>query len=255
MQNGQIADKNIQAKTYVNFIIDKSGSMAGIRHEARTTFNEQIQVIQKKSQDQEVVASVTIFNGEVEHPIWCQDIGKCKELTKDEYQPNGSTAMFDAIGMCIDKLKSECNDLDENRVSVLFIVVSDGQENSSRGRNDGLGNHISYGTRNDPTPIQQKIKEQQDTGRWTFTFLAANVNIMELAKTMGVAAGNTRSFDASKGGMIRASGEVSGALGTYLDSRSQYGAEIATRGVASAASMSSDKFFSEVVEDKNKESK
>ncbi len=243
---GQIADKQpVQAKTYVCFILDKSGSMASIQEEARTTFNEQIQVIREKAEDQEVVACVTLFNNVVGHPIWMQGIDKCKELTPDEYQPGGGTAMFDAIGFTVDKLKAECDDLDEDRVSVLFIVVSDGYENSSK----------EYGTYSDPTIIQNKIKEHQDTGFWTFTFLAANVNIMDLAQRMGVAVGNTRSFTSNKLGMVAARSAVTGALGNYFGSRGRYSAEVASTGAASAESMRSVDFYSSLDEDDSSEEK
>lgn len=258
---GQVANKNSARapKTYVCFILDKSGSMGSIREEARSTFNEQIQVIREKAQNQEVVASVTLFNGDVSFPIWMQDISKCKELTEDEYRPNGSTAMFDAIGYTIDRLKEDAkdengnNDINEDHVSVLFITVSDGYENASTGRTGDDGELIHYGDRSNPEPIQNLIKKQQDTGRWTFTFLAANQDIMELSKMMGVSAGNTRSFASTRKGMVAASQAVTGALGNYFDSRANYSAEIASAGVASADSMRSVDFYSSVDENDSSE--
>lgn len=210
---GQVAEKTKEdtPKTYVAILLDKSSSMSSIRDEARRTYNEQLQTIRDQAEGQEISLIHTQFASEVEYIFFNQNISVARDLEEDDYKPSGMTAFFDAIGMTIDQMKAEISDLDEDRVSVLFVVISDGYENCSK----------EY-PRNQPSKIQAKIKEMQDTGRWTFTFLAANVDVMKLADQMGVDVGNTRSFAASKDGMMAGSSAASRGMGRYLGSRSTY---------------------------------
>lgn len=212
---GQIATpplKLVKPKTYVALILDKSGSMGSIKFAAITTINEQIQTIKKLSKNQDVFIYQVHFSDQVDFLQSNVNIEVVNELSLEHYNPSGSTALYDAIGFTIDKMKKELTDLHEDHVSVLFIIVSDGEENDSK----------EYGSYLNPSMIQSKIKEMQETGRWTFTFLAANVDIMSLSKRMGVSVGNTRAFTASSAGMKIASAATTRGLDSFLRMRQNY---------------------------------
>ena len=59
------------------------------------------------------------------------------------------------------------------------------------------------------------IKEQEKTGRWTFTYLGASVNAQQIAKDMGISKGNIQQFAANSKGVKISTQNVTRGLGSY----------------------------------------
>ena len=167
-------------KTYVALILDSSGSMDIVRDKTRNDFNEQLQMLKEESNDPaneakkvllaedpenvpagiETRVTVVTFNNKVNFVDFDVDVNEITEITEDEYNPGGGTALYDAIGMTMDKFNDHYDFSDPN-VGVLFIVLTDGQENSSQKYMGQEGNKI----------IKDRIDELKETGKWTFTFM------------------------------------------------------------------------------------
>lgn len=145
-------------KTITTVILDASGSMDKIRQQAIRDYNEQIQQARENSKEQDVLLSLVTFNGEVYEHMWLESAKKATEASEDHYIPNGSTAMRDAIGYAIEKLKRTVKD-DEN-TSYLFVIISDGEENSSQ--------HVSAAA------LREMIEACQKTNRWTFSYIGCS---------------------------------------------------------------------------------
>jgi uncharacterized protein YegL len=198
-------------KSYVAIILDKSGSMDTIKNEAINHFNEQLQVLQEESSAPNKVAkkmlqnedsnavetyvSFITFNQNVTTLIENDDVNNISEIDSSTYEPGGTTALYDAIGQTIEKFQSY-DDINDPNVSVLFTIITDGQENASERFAGDSGRK----------KVKSQIDELQETGKWTFTFMGANQDVMETAVDgLGIRAGNTMSFDHSSEGMTVAS--------------------------------------------------
>lgn len=144
-------------KTYVAIILDQSGSMCDTKAEAVRGYNEQVQQMKLNSKEQDIFCSLVTFNGEVFEHLWCEPAEKLTEASPDDYITEGSTAMRDAIGYTIDKLKKTTNDKED--VAYLVVVISDGVENASR-----------HFTKNSLRALRNSV----DKTKWTFTYMGCD---------------------------------------------------------------------------------
>ena len=105
------------------FLIDRSGSMYGSEKDTIGGFNSFI----KREKDKGLNTKVTtiLFDHGYDVLYKRKDINDVCDLTSNEYYVRGSTALLDAIGRTIVTLEKEiCN-------KVLFVIMTDGMENSS----------------------------------------------------------------------------------------------------------------------------
>lgn len=193
-------------KTYVTFILDRSGSMDCVRDAAIEFFNSQVDILDEKAGQLETKVSLIVFSDEPEVVVFNEPAQNMCRLDREGYIPQGWTALNDAIGMGIDRIKKEINDWEDDSVSHLFVVVTDGMENCS--------SHY------DEAAISALMEELQKTGRWTFAWMAANQDVRKLADRYRIPVGNTMAFCTSAGGMHAASLHTNDALRTYYVSAS-----------------------------------
>lgn len=190
-------------KTYIAIILDKSGSMYGREQFAINSFNEQVQVA-RAAENQDIKITLTEFNHDVNIKVYNQDVGSAKEILLEEYKPNGGTALNDAIGYTVGKLRQE-PDIEEEHVSVLVIVISDGYENSSK----------EYKHHN----IKDLIGSLEATNHWTFTYIGTNdVKLSDIQATYGFEIMN---MTGSAAFASMDSQNVSTATTSYLGARGQ----------------------------------
>lgn len=169
----------VRYRNYVAIILDKSGSMESMRKEALDMYNNQVKALKNSKADMETYVSFITFNENVDEKVWCEDVDKAKEMTMKNYQPNGGTALFDAVGYTIEKFLNMEQSRDEN-TSFLFLIITDGEENSSQ---------IFKSER-----LSELILDVQKTDRWTFTYLGTSIDLSKVQKTMNLDGGNTLSY-------------------------------------------------------------
>lgn len=153
-------------------IVDESGSMSIIEHQALMGLNETLETVgkmQKLHPDME--QRVTLITFDDSHQRYIFDnvpVGKTHLLTKREYRPGGATPLYDAIGMGISKLNAQ-TEADDN---VLVTIITDGEENCSR----------EYNLKMVKTLIE-KLKKQN----WTFTLIGTdNLDVEGMAGSMAI---------------------------------------------------------------------
>jgi uncharacterized protein YegL len=172
-------------KTIYHFILDKSGSMQGSEKETINGFNTQLETLrglEKEFPDQQYIVSLTFFNNELYMPLQNGRISQVPNLDLPSYQPNGGTALLDAIGKAIFDIKRDHKaEIDADKASVVMVILTDGHENSSR--------FYSY------HDIARMITELDATGKWTFSFLGADLDAIHTAKMMNIRQENVISFD------------------------------------------------------------
>ena len=199
-----VTKKAKNLKTQVAIILDRSSSMGSCAKATVDAFNEQVKVIRDKSKGMKTNVSLFTFSDVPDEPqFFNEDAKMLKELTYEDYRPHGMTAMYDAVGMAIGKLK----DLREDKnTSYLVIVISDGQENHSREFNS--------------ESIAAKVKELQGTKHWTFSYLGANQDLSQVSKQLGIPMANTMAFQNTNAGVTACAPVMASAVGCFLSARS-----------------------------------
>lgn len=193
-------------KTYVSIILDRSGSMSGTRQLTVTGYNEQVEQIQTDAKDQDIFVSLVTFNGNVFEHFWNENADKLVKSSYEDYNPNGSTALYDALGYTIDKLQKTTQE--EEGTSYLIITITDGEENASQQYKDS-------------ELLKHKIESLQKDKNWTFTFMGCSKDSMfRLARATGTSVANCAVWNNSNsvgalGGLV----ENKKKLSKYFSSR------------------------------------
>jgi hypothetical protein len=168
----------------VQFIQDRSGSMANVWDETRSGFRSFVQDLKQKggADGVEYFLTLTVFDTQVETPIQAKAIADLTGDELDRHGPRGSTALYDAVGATV----KNTEDSNHGAEKVIVVIVTDGHENSSREwTKDGL---------------HALIDERLKAGNWTFTYLGTQPETWDDAASIGVAAGATVSYTAAQAG-------------------------------------------------------
>jgi uncharacterized protein YegL len=194
--------------TRIALVLDRSGSMQGIRSEALATFNEAIDRVRADAHKGaqaglDTTLSVVVFNQDVKDALVNVAAAEVRRLRSDEYVPAGMTALYDGVGRAIDLLE-DGGPMGEADAS-LVIVISDGHENSSR--------------RVTQSDLVERMQALESTEQWTFSFLMANVDVTDLSRQMRTEASNFDAWDASPDGMKVCRDALRTGVGEYLEDR------------------------------------
>ena len=157
--------------TELVFILDKSGSMSGMESDTIGGFNAMIE--KQKAQEGKAYVSTFLFSTHIEtlHDRKClEDI---QSLSDKDYQVGGCTALLDAVGYAIEHIQpihkyARKEDIPQH---TLFIITTDGMENAS--------------TKYTKDQVKKLICQQEKIG-WEFLFLAANIDAVEAAESIGI---------------------------------------------------------------------
>ncbi|RYG01998.1 MAG: VWA domain-containing protein, partial [Chitinophagaceae bacterium] len=162
----------MKKKTYYHIILDQSGSMQDCIDPTISGFNEQVQVVrslQQRYPEQEIRIGLTCFNDDVNIVSFARPVNEQRQLNRETYRPDGSTALYDAIGQTVLKIKDSIGNgalQSQDDVSMIVVILTDGYENASKLFNrQGIGN---------------LIRELEATGKWTFTYLGATIDAQEI---------------------------------------------------------------------------
>ncbi|MFB4168569.1 VWA domain-containing protein [Virgibacillus sp. JSM 102003] len=174
--------------TEIIFLLDRSGSMAGLESDTIGGFNAFIEK-QSKLEGETILTSV-LFDNKYE-VLWNGVDAKNVRLTENEYYVRGTTALLDAVGKTIldvgYRLSRSCKEQEPD--NVIVVITTDGMENASR--------EFSY------KKVKELIKHQQDKYNWEFIFMGANIDAAKEANNIGIVEQNAYNFEASEKGVER----------------------------------------------------
>jgi hypothetical protein len=166
--------------THIALILDKSGSMSVATQETKDSVVSYVKKVRKQITD--AFFTLTAFNTKSETWVESQPLNEVKiNSVLDKYIPTGSTALYDAVGSTIKKVRKVVGEQDK----ALVVIITDGQENSS----------VEY----DRKKLNKLINKLTDKGNWTFIFLGANVDSWAEANKIGIAPGNVGQYTYGKG--------------------------------------------------------
>lgn len=159
--------------THIMVILDRSGSMEVIRDDVIGGFNAFL----REQKAEPGTATLTLVQFDTQDPYevvhHARPIAEVPELTPATYVPRAQTPLLDVLGRAINDLEKQLADLPESErpESVIFVIVTDGRENSSREfRKDD---------------IAKMIKERTEQG-WQFVFLTAAFDAFTEARGLGI---------------------------------------------------------------------
>ena len=158
--------------TELVFILDRSGSMAGLEGDTIGGFNAMIEK-QKKEPGEAYVSTILFDNvSEVLHDRISLDT--IPKMTERDYTVRGCTALIDAIGGAIKHIGNihkyaRPEDVPEH---TMFIITTDGMENASR--------------RFSSDEVKKMIERQKAEFGWEFLFIGANIDAVQTAAQFGI---------------------------------------------------------------------
>ena len=166
--------------TELVFILDKSGSMAGLERDTIGGFNAMLD--KQKAQAGECRITTVLFDHRYELLHDRTDIRAVRLITAREYRVGGSTALLDALGKTIHKIATAQKNTSEpfRAKRVMFVIITDGEENASR----------EYAAKE----VKEAIRRQKSRYGWEFIFLGANIDAVETAGRFGIDAGRAANY-------------------------------------------------------------
>lgn len=174
--------------TDITVVLDRSGSMGACRQEAENGLAHFVEE-QKKVRGE---ALLTLVQFDTEYEFVHRGVN-VKSVGRHKLVPRGMTALLDAVGRAITETGDRLRAMPEAErpALVAFVIVTDGQENSSREFSKAR--------------IKSMIEHQTNVYNWQFTFLGANQDAFAEGHAMGIDAGGTAGWQADKAeGMFRA---------------------------------------------------
>ncbi len=160
--------------TELVFILDKSGSMAGLESDTIGGYNAML--ARQQAAAGTCIVTTILFNDKNDLLHDRCDLAAVRPLTKNDYQAGGTTALLDAIGLAITRTSSAQKELapGQQAKKVLFVIITDGEENSSR----------EFST----AKVKALIEQQKAEQGWEFIFLGANIDAVATAGSFGISA-------------------------------------------------------------------
>lgn len=175
--------------TEIVFILDRSGSMAGLERDTVGGFNSMIE--KQKKEKGSVLVSTVLFDNTAEVLHDRVDLEKIRLLTEKEYFVGGCTALLDAVGGAIHHIGNvhkyaRMEDVPER---TLFVIITDGEENASR----------YYSAKK----VKGMIERQKSRYGWEFLFLGANIDAVQTAGRFGISEDRAVNYNCdSRGTML-----------------------------------------------------
>ena len=158
--------------TELVFILDRSGSMSGLESDVVGGFNATLK--KQRAEEGSLLVSTVLFANEstVLHDRVAGD--DVSPMTEEDFCVGGCTALLDAVGGAIRHIGNihkyaRPEDVPEHTV---FVITTDGQENASR--------HFTQ------REVKAMIERQREKYGWEFIFLAANIDAVKAASSIGI---------------------------------------------------------------------
>lgn len=186
----------------VAFLLDETGSMQSVRDATISGFNEYIITLKNKHAD--ALLTLTLFSTEKYAKVTnLTPLAYVTPLSYETYQPSGGTPLYDSAARLIRETEDAAKPI-QPAPEVLFVIMTDGEENSSREFNRQRLFELIQG------------KERQG---WTFVYLGANQDAWAVGESIGVRSGSAMTYSSSVPGTGQMFGMMAQATDRHLSRR------------------------------------
>lgn len=177
---------NAKTTVFNLVILDESGSMGCVKKQTLSGCNEIIDSIKsadkENSRDVRSLISIYAFQDNPSCPSH-YIIKNCKaedarHITAKQYNPWGSTPLYDAVGETLSELKAIVETYED--ATAVVTIITDGEENSSR--------------RWTGAKVARLISQLKEQG-WTINLIGANIDVEEMARTICIDTDNAMAFE------------------------------------------------------------
>jgi len=163
------------------FILDRSGSMAGLENDTIGGFNSLIE--KQKTQEGECYVTTVLFDHMSETVHDRVKLSEIAPMTREQYYVRGSTALLDAVGSTINHISDIHKYIRKEDVpaKTLFVITTDGMENASR--------------KYTADAVKKLVGQKKEMDNWEFLFLGANIDAVSAANNIGINADRAVRFN------------------------------------------------------------
>lgn len=185
--------------THISVCLDRSGSMETIKQDTIGGYNRFLEG-QRAVPGHCTLTLVQFDTQGIDTVCDAQPVAAAPLLNNENYHPRGGTPLYDAIAHTIGVTGRFLKDKPEAErpAKVICVIITDGEENSSR-------KHNREG-------VFALIKQQREVYKWEFVFIGANQDAMAVGIAMGIAGTNCMTATANAQG----TGAMYGALGSNV---------------------------------------
>ena len=192
--------------TEVVFILDRSCSMSGLEADTIGGFNAMIE--KQKKEEGEAYISTVLFDDRSEVIYDRVPVKKVEPMTDKQYYVRGCTALLDAVGGAIHHIANvhKYTREEDRPEKTLFIITTDGMENSSR-----IYNYEK---------VKEMVEKEKNKYGWEFLFLGANIDAVRVAGRFGIGADRAINYECDSVGTQINYQAFSGAVSAIRRSKS-----------------------------------
>lgn len=205
-----IESKNNMKKDYTHcvIILDESGSMSDLKNNTINSYNEFIQEQKKNKGD--CTLTLYTFNNKSKKVYDEINLQELNNIDSKLYNPNGMTALYDCIGKAIDEVgKSLASKKEKDRPEkVIFLIMTDGEENSSR--------------KFSAEKISTMIEHQRNKYSWQFVFMGSNQDAVLNAKKINIDKNFAITYNNSEVGVTNAVYATNNLVSAYRSNLAVY---------------------------------
>ena len=178
--------KNENNITELVFILDRSGSMAGLEDDTVGGFNAMIE--KQKKQPGKCWVSTVLFANESQVIHDRLPLEEIRPMTREDYSVGGCTALIDAIGDAMRHIGNihKYARPEDVPAHTVFVITTDGMENASH--------------RYSAQEVRRKIQRQKEQYGWEFLFIGANIDAVQTAGRFGISSDRAVNYHADKQG-------------------------------------------------------
>ncbi|HHZ00598.1 MAG TPA: hypothetical protein PLV23_08410 [Sedimentibacter sp.] len=173
--------------TELVFILDRSGSMAGLETDTIGGFNSVLD--KQKKEEGDALVTTVLFDHDYELLHDRINIKNLEGISAKEYYVRGTTALLDAMGRTINYIGNAISDTakEDRPDKVVFVIITDGMENSSQEFSKDK--------------VKAMIEKQKKEYSWEFVFLGANMDAIKTAADFGIDEDRASNFCADSQGI------------------------------------------------------